>query len=366
MLPTSHRKFHSISLHRLAHSFSTATKPLSTSSSLCPNQSASQVSSSPLFIPFPRPDKRPSNLPPEILWTWDNCKKDPYVDVSPSNVSRPPMRCAIRHEDGTILTDGQWKAIRRTVMLVTRTCLQPLILTAQPRATQSRKKMYFKRYFLTEWAAALRELESLAPLLSLCAEEYKADHTLGAVLHDEASRPRPQPEPPASRASTPSSLGPPRPSRIGPPQHGPPRGNPATNIPAPPPPTSPLSSTAHHRPPSPRRVALKSSQKDPKPPPTAGKGKHRREPSPEQGEKRTRNAEDAGALLVLLCCVTLTPSDSRPAFLTMVRSNLASEKVSLFFVFILPSLTLFAAVAPRCGSCRSQVTTSQARQAHPG
>ena len=187
VLPTSHRKFHSISLHRLAHSFSTATKPLSTSSSLCPNQSASQVSSSPLFIPFPRPDKRPSNLPPEILWTWDDCKKDPYVDVSPSNVSRPPMRRAIRHEDGTILTDGQWKAIQRTAMLVARTRLQPLILTAQPGATQLRKKMYFKRYFSTEWAAALRELESLAPLLSLCAEEYKADHTLGAVLHDEAS-----------------------------------------------------------------------------------------------------------------------------------------------------------------------------------
>ena len=280
---------------------------------------------------FPRPPARPHDLPPEILWTWDDCKNDTFVGMTASNVSRPPMRRAIRHENGNVITDAEWKAIRQSATLVARTHLFPLSRVSQTGAKQTRKKMYFKRYFSLEWAAALRELESLAPLLSLCFGEYKADHTLGGVLHDETS---PRAAPPVSRASTPSSLGPSRPpARIGPPRRAPPRGTPASTLDLPPPSNSPRhapprgspassladlppstapSSTVGRHPPSPRRVALKSSQRDPKPPPTVAKGKRRREPSPEQVEKRVRSAEPAGALTPTLChSVTLTPPRCR-------------------------------------------------------
>ena len=136
---------------------------------------------------FPRPPARPHNLPPEILWTWDNCKNNTFVGMTASNMSCPPMRCAICHENGDVITDAEWKAICQSATLVAHTHLFPLSHVSQTGAKQTRKKMYFKRYFSLEWAAALQELESLAPLLSLCFGEYKADHTLGSVLHDETS-----------------------------------------------------------------------------------------------------------------------------------------------------------------------------------
>ena len=129
-------------------------------------------------------------------------------------------------------------------------------------------------------------------------------------------RPLHVPPPPISHASTPSSLGPSHPPAcIGPPWCAPPHGTPASTLDLPPPSNSPRrapprgspassladlppstapSSTVGHHPPSPRHVALKSSQRDPKPPPPVAKGKSRREPSPEQVEKRVRSAECNG------------------------------------------------------------------------
>ena len=144
---------------------------------------------------FPRPPARPHDLPPEILWTWDDCKNDTFVGMTASNVSCPPMWHAIRHENGDVITDAEWKVICQSATLIARTHLFPLSRVSQTGAKQTRKKMYFKWYFSLEWAAALRELESLAPPLSLCFGEYKADHTLSGVLHDETS---PRAAPPLS------------------------------------------------------------------------------------------------------------------------------------------------------------------------
>ena len=111
------------------------------------------------------PYTTPSDLlPPEILWTWDDCKNDTFVGMTASNVSHPPMWHAIHHENGDVITDAEWKAIRQSATLVARTHLFPLSRVSQTGAKQTRKKMYFKWYFSLEWAAALRELESLAPV----------------------------------------------------------------------------------------------------------------------------------------------------------------------------------------------------------
>lgn len=245
---------------------------MSSSSSLRPNQSASQVSSS-SALDYPRPVTRPAHYPQSILWTKADCEADPDVRVSAGNTSRPPMRRAIRNEDGSVLTDKDWKNIRLTALSVARTHLYSLTTTAPQAAGMSRKKKYFKTFFSHEWAKALRKLERLAPLVSLCAGDWKADQTLAAVLLAE-----PPPIPPSSRESTPSSVGL----------------------------TSRAGSTSHagsSRRPSPRRVALKSSQRASKPvqpqmepepaSKTGSKAKRRRDPSPAaRTGKRSRRDED--------------------------------------------------------------------------
>ncbi|KAN0135291.1 hypothetical protein V8E53_006856, partial [Lactarius tabidus] len=287
-------------------------KPLSTSSSLAPIQSASQVSPSLVhsntFMSFPCKAKCPNKFLPSILWTWEDCKTDPSVGMSSSNMSRPPI-------------EAEWKAICQSVMVIICSNLDPLTPAAQARAHQSRKKMYFKHYFPIEWSLALCELESLAHLLSLCAREYKADMTLGSVLQDEVtckqhdaaathvdshtsspsnlgtpSRGAPSSCSVPSSCSASSHIGPPRGtiSHIGPPcgssRGAPPsRSHPASSPIVPPPSsTSPSSSTHHSRLPLPHCIALNSSQKGSKPPPTATS-----KASPIQAEKWAKSTEAA-------------------------------------------------------------------------
>jgi hypothetical protein len=91
--------------------FFLAAKPLSTSSSLAPSQSASQVLSSLVhsntFMSFPCKAKCPNKFLPSILWMWEDCKTDPLVGMSSSNMSRPPMQHAICHEDSSMLSEGR-------------------------------------------------------------------------------------------------------------------------------------------------------------------------------------------------------------------------------------------------------------------
>lgn len=228
------------------------------------------------------------------------------------------MRRAVRNVDGSMISEADWKIIRQSATIIARTHLTSLTNTAQLESRQPRKKMFFKRFFLQQWIQALRELESMAPLLSLCAGEYKADMTLGSVLQDEVTQ-RERDAPVLSRASTPSSLGlspQPRapPSRSGPPRSGPSsrsgppsRHSPASTPAATPPSSTGSSSVGRSRPPSPRRVALKSSHKGSKPPPpAASKGKRRREQSPVQAEKRARSTDAEGASFFSVCCMMLT------------------------------------------------------------
>ena len=240
-------------------------------------------------------------FPPEVLWTWHECKSIPTVGMTASNMSHPPMQCVICHENGEMVTDVEWKAIWQSAILVAHTHFYPLILTSQTKQTQ--KKMHFKWYFETEWAVALQELKSLAPLLSLCAREYKANHTLGGVLHNDTSPPA---APPVSHASTPSSLGPSRPPTcIGPLWHTPHHNSLTSSVPDPPPSTAP-SSTISHCPPSPCHITLRSSQKDIGLLLTTAKGTHQHEPSPEPVEKRAKT-ERTGMPMPMPCFVMLTP-----------------------------------------------------------
>ena len=226
--------------------------------------------------------------------------------MSAGNESRPPMRDIIRHEDRRCLTTEEWKAIRQSAVTVVRTCLETLSTRHLPSSAANvpRKKNFYRRYFLKEWSQALRELELLAPLLTLCAGVWKADKTIGTVLQDSKSGPQEPSRPPsrassvtsslsraASRASTPG-LAPPS-STIGS-SRGAPSSTLASSRAAP--------SSCQSRP-SPHRVILNKSSVRPRPVSgaaepasankgAASKGKRRHEPSPLLTEKRAKGDED--------------------------------------------------------------------------
>jgi hypothetical protein len=98
-----------------------------------------------------------------------------------SNRSRPPVHKVIRHKNGTGVTPSQWKSIRASALAVTASVLAGLS-THDPRAANMPcGKRYFKTFFPKEWEAALFELEAAAPVLTLCAGNWKADLVLGTV-----------------------------------------------------------------------------------------------------------------------------------------------------------------------------------------
>src|SRR6266702_1232622 len=149
----------------------------------------------PPFTPMlgPRPLVRPSHLPQSILWTYEDCKSDPLVGLTQSNKSRPPMHRAIRLTNGTGISLAQWKLIRASACAIAYSNLASLFSTDLCAGNWVRKKKYFKTFFTKEWEVALLELEAAAPLLTLCASNWKADMTLSTMLSDWSAPSRPSP-----------------------------------------------------------------------------------------------------------------------------------------------------------------------------
>lgn len=290
----------------------------------------------PLPLPRPRPSKRPAYYPESVLWTFADCKSDPSVGMSPGNESRPPMARAIRHENGELLSDDEWKTIRQSTITTMHSRLDSIDTShLPPSATnQSHKKTFYTRYFMKEWLAALAELEVVVPLLSLCSGDWKADKMLASVL-DKSANPGPPsraPTPsyaPSSRASTPAltSVGS---SRGAPYSRGPPSsvGN-----------SSQLPRT------SPRRAILKSAVRS-RPlagsnPGAAGndaasKNKRRREPSPARTGKKSKGKVSFTSFLsvvLLMEHIGPAPSSPRPGFLGIVEAG-APPKVIFFCSYL--------------------------------
>ena len=133
-------------------------------------------------VPLHQPATRPSNYPVEVLWSLDDCKDDPDIHMSATNTSRPPLERAIRHSDGTMITASEWAAIKATAHMV-KSDLLSLPPSRDRRAKdRTKSKGYFRTYFRKEWDAAVTKMESVQPLLALCASHWKAEHVLGNTL----------------------------------------------------------------------------------------------------------------------------------------------------------------------------------------
>lgn len=105
------------------------------------------------------------------------------------NESRPSMHTAIRHDDGALISDGVYDAIKRSSRTVAHSLVE-LELKGR-NAGRPKTKQLYKQFFHEEWSAAITRLEELQPLLQLCAAHWKSEHVLGASLTAmQASNPR--------------------------------------------------------------------------------------------------------------------------------------------------------------------------------
>ena len=113
----------------------------------------------------------------------DDCRDDPDVGLTEANRSRPPLDKAIRHPDGRMISQGEWNAIKTSARMIRYELRQlPAVSNRRGKGTQRRTKTFYRTYHPREWTDAIRRLESMQPLLALCANNWKADHVLGNSL----------------------------------------------------------------------------------------------------------------------------------------------------------------------------------------
>ncbi|EGO28952.1 hypothetical protein SERLADRAFT_432960 [Serpula lacrymans var. lacrymans S7.9] len=113
----------------------------------------------------PAPQPCPDQYPFEILWEFDDCKKDEDAGLTAQNPAQPAIECAVRHADGTMISSEEWTAIKATTR-VTQNKLEQLPL---PKCrSQKWSRNYYQSVYPAQWAAIIQEMEQQQPLLTLC------------------------------------------------------------------------------------------------------------------------------------------------------------------------------------------------------
>jgi hypothetical protein len=207
------------------------------------------------------------------------------------------MHHYICYEDSTIILETDWKSIHEAAIHIAHTHLVSLTSSGHVSEGQWHKKMFYKHQFPVQWDNAMRELEKMAPLLSLCASLWKADMVLRSVLQDKwLSEPLPSLAAlhfiPSSRSATPSVSTLPYSA----PHHGSLRSHPCVSSCASTPSGAPTSQASQPPPPT-----LSTSQQPPSPSArkavsskaTSSKAKCKHEPSPTLRDgKKVKSTED--------------------------------------------------------------------------
>ncbi len=124
--------------------------------------------------------QRPDDIPKGVLWTFSDCKADPTVRMTGANPSRPNMKHALRNRDGSAIEQGIYQLICGSARSIVKSILLPL----KPAnfAKGASLAIHFQTNHLTQWTAAILQLEKQHPLVALCAEHWKAKYLLQAVL----------------------------------------------------------------------------------------------------------------------------------------------------------------------------------------
>ena len=133
-----------------------------------------------------QPAIRPSQYPFEVLWNKGDCLEDEDVNVQESNKSRPSMKRAIRHPDGTMVTDSEWSAIRASARRIVKKIAGLPVSALQ--ANMRKTKQYYRTHHPRERTNAITRLEAEQPLLKLCSSNWKAEQTLGNSVQAMVSK----------------------------------------------------------------------------------------------------------------------------------------------------------------------------------
>jgi hypothetical protein len=172
----------------------TRSSSITHSGSLGPSDSVSQVSGKPP-LPEVRPTERPDDLTPEVLWHIKDCQHDSQVSpmLANGNTSRPNMKVALRQRDGTLIDDTKYRRIQEDVRALYNAHLYPLSANTKAPPTNSRKKTtmhcmtWFRSHHRAAWDKVVHQLESIHPILQLCAGNWKAEHMIQAHLQSLAA-----------------------------------------------------------------------------------------------------------------------------------------------------------------------------------
>lgn len=96
------------------------------------------------------------------------------------------MDRAVRHPDGTMITDSEWSAIKASARRIANE-LSALPDTSR-QSRMKKTKTFFRAHHAREWTNAIIRLEAEQPHLKLCSSNWKADHVLGNSLVAIASK----------------------------------------------------------------------------------------------------------------------------------------------------------------------------------
>jgi hypothetical protein len=202
----------------------------SIASSLAPSDSASQQQANQDLdkliedvLASPKaPLMRPHFLPKSVLWDYEDCSEDTLegVILTDINKSRPRMKLALRHPDGTKIPNKVYENIRQSADIITQKLAN--LIKSDPRSAVypdtflPRTKTAIRNFFKVKYDQALLDIEAEHNLLRLCSYHWKADHMLIQALHrrveaERATKNRtsanPEPKEP-STASLPRAVAP--------------------------------------------------------------------------------------------------------------------------------------------------------------
>lgn len=122
---------------------------------------------------------RPDVYPYEVLWTYDDYKKECADTLQfPGSVA-----FGIRHADGRQISQTEWAAIVAVVKYVEYDLLvQTNSRDVTGKLYRKSDTSFYKWYHKAEWSAAVEKLEKVCPILGLCAYHWKAEMVLRWAL----------------------------------------------------------------------------------------------------------------------------------------------------------------------------------------
>lgn len=134
-----------------------------------------------------RPVERPANFHPGVLWTLQECHRDPTAYRG----SRVNLNAAIRNKDGSVFENVE--ILKNTARIYFLSSMAHLSIPLN--APKHQTGLWWKTYRPDEWRAALHHMEVSHPVVTYCAYHWKAEEILRVVIQTRLDSERARKEP---------------------------------------------------------------------------------------------------------------------------------------------------------------------------